>query len=50
MYPHLMKVFHLEQHAKTIMVIKKVSRAQLNTIYMNRGTAGAFPGQSIIHR
>lgn len=41
-----MKVFHLEEHAKTIMEIKKVNRAQLNTIWTNRGTvvpAGAFP-------
>lgn len=41
-----MKVFHLEEHVKTIMGIEKVSRAQLNTNCMNRGTAvtaGAFP-------
>lgn len=41
-----MKVFHLEEYAKTIMEIKKVSRAQPNAICMNRGaavTAGAFP-------
>lgn len=46
MYPSLMKVFHLEEHVKTIMGIEKVSRAQLNTNCMNRGTAvtaGAFP-------